>query len=373
MTNEYKKLLGKTETRYVLEFATGGSSSAASVGSGSVVKALGGVHRRGDNLLAQEADKKPEPPKPRNFVAKNAKMGGAGKMTDKSKTIPRHEKHKKPAFEDIDSPEYNDEAGMSYGSLHTISRAANGLMDTIKEGDNLPEWCQEKISLAEDYLVTVWDYLQSEKEQGVAEGSENRSHFIRHNIWTAMDSDEEVLRHAVEGNPFYSAKKFMRNLDDQGYDFTHVISPDGKITYSPQHDPRHLKNFPDQGVAEGDSGAKYKVKSIGHDPKGDYYISPSTGKKVYKSGVNKGDHEVPASGEIKKKVGEGDAYMESLNAKLEEKFASQQQAKLMYAVAGDKSVAKKTGVDQGTAKEFIKKSHGQQVGNLPKKVPSKKK
>jgi hypothetical protein len=43
-------------------------------------------------------------------------------------------------------------------------------MDTIKEGDNLPEWCQEKISLAEDYLVTVWDYLQSEKEQGVAEG-----------------------------------------------------------------------------------------------------------------------------------------------------------------------------------------------------------
>jgi len=45
----------------------------------------------------------------------------------------------------------------------------------------------------------------------------------------------------------------------------------------------------------------------------------------------------------------------------------------MYAVAGDKSVAKKTGVDQGTAKEFIKKSHGQQVGNLPKKVPSKKK
>ena len=32
--------------------------------------------------------------KPRNFVAKNAKMGGAGKMQDKSKTIPRKEKHK---------------------------------------------------------------------------------------------------------------------------------------------------------------------------------------------------------------------------------------------------------------------------------------
>ena len=31
-------------------------------------------------------------------------------------------------------------------------------------GDNLPEWCQEKLSLAEDYLVTVWDYLQSESD-----------------------------------------------------------------------------------------------------------------------------------------------------------------------------------------------------------------
>ena len=69
------------------------------------------------------------------------------------------------------NPEYDDESGMSYGSLHTIARAATGLLDTIQDGDNLPEWCQEKISLAEDYLVTVWDYLQSEKEQGVAEGS----------------------------------------------------------------------------------------------------------------------------------------------------------------------------------------------------------
>ena len=41
--------------------------------------------------------------KPRNFVAKNAKMGGAGKMKDKSKTLPRHEKHKKPVAEGADN------------------------------------------------------------------------------------------------------------------------------------------------------------------------------------------------------------------------------------------------------------------------------
>jgi len=85
------------------------------------------------------------------------------------------------------------------------------------------------------------------------EGTEDRSRFIRHNIWTVMDSDEEVMQHAVEGDPFFSAKKFIRDLDDEGYEFTHVISPEGKITYLPQHDPRHLKNFPDDQVAEGTS------------------------------------------------------------------------------------------------------------------------
>jgi chaperonin cofactor prefoldin len=65
------------------------------------------------------------------------------------------------------NPEYDDEAGMAHNSLETIYRATKGLADTIKEGDNLPEWCQEKLSLAEDYLVTVWDYLKS--EQAIAE------------------------------------------------------------------------------------------------------------------------------------------------------------------------------------------------------------
>jgi hypothetical protein len=72
----------------------------------------------------------------------------------------------KPKNEDFNA-EYDDEAGMAHGSLHTLKNAVDGLMQVIDDNDNLPEWCQEKISLAEDYLVTVWDYLQSEKAQGV--------------------------------------------------------------------------------------------------------------------------------------------------------------------------------------------------------------
>ena len=66
-----------------------------------------------------------------------------------------------------------------------------------------------------------------------------------------------------------------------------------------QGDVKHKAKQYEQAVTEGDSGAKYKIKSIGKDKNGDYYISPSTGKKVYKSGVKRGDHENPKTGEHK--------------------------------------------------------------------------
>jgi len=61
----------------------------------------------------------------------------------------------------------------------------------------------------------------------------------------------------------------------------------------------HKGKANNESVAEGSGGAKYKIKSIGYDAKGDYYISPSTGKKVYKKGVKVGDHENPKTGEHK--------------------------------------------------------------------------
>ena len=38
--------------------------------------------------------------------------------------------------------EYDDEAGMAQTNLHTIARAAQGLLDTIDDKENLPEWVQ---------------------------------------------------------------------------------------------------------------------------------------------------------------------------------------------------------------------------------------
>jgi hypothetical protein len=61
------------------------------------------------------------------------------------------------------NPEYDDEAGMVENNLETLDRAVEGLDDLINSGDNLPEWCQEKIAVAKSMLVAVWDYMYSEE------------------------------------------------------------------------------------------------------------------------------------------------------------------------------------------------------------------
>lgn len=65
--------------------------------------------------------------------------------------------------EGVDSKEYDDEAGMADNNIETMKRAVQGLDDLIGSGDNLPEWCQEKIAVAKSMLVAVWDYMQSEE------------------------------------------------------------------------------------------------------------------------------------------------------------------------------------------------------------------
>jgi hypothetical protein len=69
--------------------------------------------------------------------------------------------------------EYDDEAGMADNNLETLKRAVDGIDDVINTGDNLPEWCQEKIAVAKSMLVTVWDYMLSDKdgETAVSEAS----------------------------------------------------------------------------------------------------------------------------------------------------------------------------------------------------------
>ena len=62
--------------------------------------------------------------------------------------------------------EYDDEVDMVENNLHTIIRACKDLADVLIAGENMPEWVEEKISMAKQNMVTVAEYIQSQHEQG---------------------------------------------------------------------------------------------------------------------------------------------------------------------------------------------------------------
>jgi len=64
-----------------------------------------------------------------------------------------------------DPNEYDMEGDFVKNQIHTIVRAATELADEINDDDNLPEWVEEKISQAKGMLVSVMNYMMSEKEK----------------------------------------------------------------------------------------------------------------------------------------------------------------------------------------------------------------
>ena len=71
--------------------------------------------------------------------------------------------------ESIDQAEYNDEAGMTKNSLHTVIRVATHLERELGDNENLPEWVQEKIAQIKGMMVSVMDYMISQHEMGKQE------------------------------------------------------------------------------------------------------------------------------------------------------------------------------------------------------------
>jgi 3-methyladenine DNA glycosylase Tag len=70
---------------------------------------------------------------------------------------------------------------MARGQLQSIINNAQKVHDMLKDKDNLPEWVQSKITLAEDYISTVANYMMSELDEEVMqEGIQDEPHEIVH-------------------------------------------------------------------------------------------------------------------------------------------------------------------------------------------------
>lgn len=66
--------------------------------------------------------------------------------------------------EDKDKGEYDEEGKMMKDQLDVIMDAADEIYDIVDDDDNLPEWCQNKITKAADYIDSVRDYMMSQEK-----------------------------------------------------------------------------------------------------------------------------------------------------------------------------------------------------------------
>ena len=76
--------------------------------------------------------------------------------------------------EEKDSQEYDYEGDMAKSDLRSIIHNAKTLHDMLDDNTNLAEWCQSKITLAEDYISTVTNYMRSEMNEEVEQIDEKK-------------------------------------------------------------------------------------------------------------------------------------------------------------------------------------------------------
>jgi hypothetical protein len=134
---------------------------------------------------------------------------------------------------------------MAHSNLLSSSRAVIGLLKTIKDRDNLPEWVQEKIAKAEMMLVGVWDYLQSQKEQGIdPQQDANENRYDRRDAYQ-RDYDSSVS--GMDGSDKHAFKR-AELQHELGHETNNIaISINGKL----------WKVVPGKGYADSREESQY--------------------------------------------------------------------------------------------------------------------
>jgi len=90
---------------------------------------------------------------------------GAKGPTGKSKLMSKGSIKEEDGIPLIDKGEFDREGEMAKQQIHTIMRAAKNLHNMLGDDDNLPEWVQKKITLAQNYIDGVADYLASQRAE----------------------------------------------------------------------------------------------------------------------------------------------------------------------------------------------------------------
>ena len=193
-------------------------------------------------------------------------------------------------FDDPDNPK-------NWGGDHNDQAAWDDRHKEEVEMEGDQDWMADMRAMA--HKMAPQDKMRERQAERDAQAKAERQQKIQQDIENLPDlisqyNDMETEYESMGGSNWQYADN-EQNLSDEERRARNMETSMRQLA-DRIHTAKTAKN---KGLAEGDSGAKYKVRSIGHDAKGDYYISPSTGKKVYKKGVKVGDHENPKTGEHK--------------------------------------------------------------------------
>lgn len=120
-------------------------------------------------------------------------MGGSAVDTLRPETKPMAEDNSIPL---VDKGEYDREGEMAKQQMHTIMRAAKQLHSMLGDDENLPEWVQKKITLAQNYIDGVSDYMTSvdaeQQEQPIAEKAVSQQQQKFMGMASAMQKGEKI-------------------------------------------------------------------------------------------------------------------------------------------------------------------------------------
>jgi hypothetical protein len=93
-------------------------------------------------------------------------LGGLDKMSFvKKHGISKSAAKQRLATEAKEKTEYDYEGDMARGQLQSIISNAQRVHDMLEDDTNIAEWVQSKITLAEDYISTVANYMMSELDE----------------------------------------------------------------------------------------------------------------------------------------------------------------------------------------------------------------
>jgi hypothetical protein len=132
---------------------------------GTLIKTDSGVRheRRHEDDDTEDTDHDDAPKKKGRPKGTKRAIGAKVKGTSKL--------HSKPAIketdleEDYDQDEYDEEGEMAKSQSRTIADAAEELQRMLGDNENLPEWVQKKITLAQSYIDSARDYLAANRPQ----------------------------------------------------------------------------------------------------------------------------------------------------------------------------------------------------------------